>query len=332
MIGEVVLGGRPGRRVAPTVGYPLAEGQPGGNRPPPAVLAYAQHRCVQGVARPGDPRILVVPGRGGAGRVERRPHRLPGGADAGRAASAERGVGERGHQHGAEEMGEAPARPVVVGRRPRGAGVQTDLHGRRAAHHRSADRAYPVEVLLHGGVTGQRQQPSREVPGVVSEPDESEPVTVQPVTDGGQVGGHGLHALGQRVGGRGAELQLATGLLGERGAEREAPQVGEGGVHTGRADGPRGVDFVVDKPLQFHTDPLRRAVLEADAVRPRLGLRLIDRQDVVHSGTPSRRSGSDNHSTAPRSGRYRTPFYEHLFPYHHVASPRLPARGLINLP
>ena len=59
-----------------------------------------------------------------------------------------------------------------------------------------------VEVGLHGVVAGLVEEPARRVPGVVAVPARPRPCSREGGAYGGQVGGDGLDALHQGVGGR----------------------------------------------------------------------------------------------------------------------------------
>ena len=151
VIGEVIQRGRPpgfpaaafpvaAAGIGPVatatgpVADPVAEGQAGRRGPGRRPGQAHQHQL--GVQRVSDvavtrvtrvSSVAVAGWRPGAPGVEVPPDFLAGGPPAGRLALAERGVRERGHQHGPDVVGEAPAPAVAAGGRGIAAGVQAHL-------------------------------------------------------------------------------------------------------------------------------------------------------------------------------------------------------------
>ena len=193
------------------VADPVAEGQAGrrgpGRRPGPA------HQHQLGVQRVSDVAVTRVTGvssvavagwRPGAPRVEMPPDFLAGGPPAGRLALAERGVRERGHQHGPDVVGEAPAPAVAAGGRGIAAGVQAHLDRRGVAHHLAAPRAAAVKELLHGRVPGQFQHTTGRADRIETITLQGQARTLYGLAEGGHLLPDGRHALAEAVGGCGA--------------------------------------------------------------------------------------------------------------------------------
>ncbi len=273
VVGEVVLGGRPG----PSAARPGPEGQLLGHLPRPVLGPYAHHRRVERVRRPRGPRIGAVVGRReDAAGVQLRPRRLPGRAPARGAAQVQRRIRERGHQDRAQQVRQPPAPSVAERAGLLVARVHADLHGGGAAHHGPPGRTAPVEVGLHGVVARLAQQAARRVPGVLAVSGERDPEVAQRGPGEREVMGGVRHAGGEGFGGQRAELQLTAGLEGERRSQRQGAGPGGGRSHPGRRHGTERIVQVVQEPFEFDPDPARWPGLEADAVHEILGLGLRD--------------------------------------------------------
>ena len=243
MVLEVVEG-RPAELMAPL--HPGGEGQQLGaeravdGHEPPGRDPDHHHPGPQGVGQPllgrAPPRRRAcavgdrpVDGRG-AGRVHHRPHLLAGRAGAASPAAGHRGVGEGGHQHRAEGVGQAPA-GGDASRRP---GLDVDLDRGRRAHHRAAGEAFGVEEGLHGGVAGLVEDPPRRPEGVEPAGHRFEARPPQGGRDGGEVGGGGGEGVGQALQRRRADLDLAARFEGDAAAGRKAGPLGDRPQGAGR--------------------------------------------------------------------------------------------------
>ena len=145
-------------------------------------------------------------------------------------------------------------RDAISSGRPR---VEADLERGGPAHHRPPGGTADVEVRLHRAVPRCVDDPSTGTHRIEAESHGDEAGPFEGRSEGGGVDLREAEHLGKRAGGR-AQLELATGLVGDHSAAGQRLRNGHGILEPGQRNRLRGRPARgEDEPLQLHAHAMR---------------------------------------------------------------------------